>query len=142
MSSAAAAGDATSAGQSNLPCQDSLYIVPFFTVLVALLMVSGLSADGAAELQGQTVTTQKQHTTQADRNYEAFRKVLPDLLKSYPGKFALMHDGEVVDFFSSLGDAVKFGKERFGDNNFSVQEVTSQTASLGFHSYGLYHFSH
>ena len=90
-------------------------------------------------MQAQAV--KKHDSTQADLNYEAFRKLLPEILKSHAGQFALMRDGSIVEYFSTLGDAVKFGKEKFGDHNFSVQEVTSQSANLGFHSYALYHIS-
>ncbi|HEX3484267.1 MAG TPA: hypothetical protein VHT51_04355 [Micropepsaceae bacterium] len=90
-------------------------------------------------MQAHAVTSKKHDQSEVDRNYEAFRKMLPDLLKSNPGQFALMNNGQVVDFFTSLGDAVRFGKEKFGDHKFSVQEVTSQSVNLGFHSYALYH---
>src|SRR5712671_5795539 len=78
---------------------------------------------------------------EADRNYQVFREKLPELLRSHPGKFALMSGGQVVDFFSTLSDAVRAGKEKFGDHKFSVQEVTSQNVNLGFYSYALRHVS-
>jgi hypothetical protein len=74
---------------------------------------------------------------QAGRNFEEFRKLLPDLLKSRPGKYALMHDGKIVDFFDTLADAVRFGHEKFGVPNFSVQEITDKDVSLGAYSYAL-----
>ena len=77
------------------------------------------------------------HQAEVDRNFAAFNKLLPELLKSHPGKLALMHDGNVVDFFDTLSDAVRFGVVKFGDHNFSVQEVTRQTVNLGFHSYAM-----
>lgn len=89
-------------------------------------------------MQAHAVTIKAHDRSEVDRNYDAFRKMLPDLLKSNPGQFALMRNGEVVEFFSTLGDAVRFGKEKFGDHNFSVQEVTSQNINLGFHAYALY----
>jgi hypothetical protein len=73
-----------------------------------------------------------------DRNFSAFMGMLPDLLLTHPGKYALLHDGEVVDFFDSLSDAVRFGHAKFGDLNFSVQEVTRQDVSLGFYSHALH----
>lgn len=81
------------------------------------------------------------HQAKVDRNFEAFTKALPELLKSHPGKYALLHDGQVVDFFDTLGDAVKFGHAKFGDTNFSVQEVTRRIVSLGFHSYAMHQLS-
>jgi hypothetical protein len=81
------------------------------------------------------------HQAKVDRNFEAFSKMLPDLLQSHPGKYAVLHDGDVIDFFDTLGDAVKFGHAKFGDANFSVQEITRQGVNLGFHSYALYQHS-
>jgi hypothetical protein len=77
--------------------------------------------------------------TQVDKNFEAFQKLLPGLLPIHAGKFAVMNDGKIAEFFDSLSDAIKFGHAKFGDANFSVQEVTSQNINLGFYSYALYH---
>ena len=73
--------------------------------------------------------------TEVDRNYEEFRKILPDLLKKAPGKYVVMHGGEVVEFFDTFGDAVRHGQSKFGKDKFSVQEVTSR--SVSYHSYAL-----
>lgn len=51
---------------------------------------------------------------QADRNFRAFERLLPELIQSHPGKFAVLHDERVVDFFDTLGDAVKLGRVQFG----------------------------
>lgn len=77
--------------------------------------------------------------TQADKNYPIFEKLLPELMQTHPGQFVLMHDGGVVAFFDSLADAARAGRERFGDTDFSIQEIASQDTSLGFHSYALCH---
>ena len=79
--------------------------------------------------------------SQVDQNYEAFKLLLPELLKTHAGKFAVMKDGKIVEYFDTLGDAVRFGNSNFGDGNFSIQEVTSQNVNLGFHSYALHHIS-
>jgi hypothetical protein len=76
--------------------------------------------------------------SEVDKNYEAFRKLLPELLKTHPGKYVVMHNEEPIEFFDTLADAARYGHAQFGDYNFSVQEVTSQTVNLGFHSYALY----
>jgi hypothetical protein len=81
------------------------------------------------------------HQSKVDRNFEVFSELLPSLLQTHPGKYAVLHDGNVVEFFDTLGDAVKFGHAKFGDANFSVQEVTRQGVNLGFHSYAVYQHS-
>ncbi len=80
-------------------------------------------------------------STEVDKNFAAFQRMLPELLKTHPGKYALMHDKEVVEFFDTFGDAARFGKEKFGEI-FSIQEVTNRGVSLGiFASYAMHHLS-
>ena len=76
--------------------------------------------------------------TEVDRNYEEFRKILPDLLKKAPGKYVVLHGGEIAEFFDTFGDALRYGQGKFGKDKFSVQEVTSRSVSLGYHSYALH----
>jgi hypothetical protein len=77
------------------------------------------------------------HQKQVDENFEVFSRLLPELLKSHPGKYALMHSGEVIDFFDTISDAVRYGHAKFGDMDFSIQEITNHKINLGFHSYAL-----
>ena len=69
-----------------------------------------------------------------DKNFEAFRKRLPDLLKTHPNEFALLRNGEVAEFFDTAKDAVVYGQKRSEDGMFSVQKVASAVADLGFYS--------
>jgi uncharacterized protein DUF5678 len=78
------------------------------------------------------------HQKEVDDNFDAFVKLLPELLKLHPGKYALMHNGEVIEFFDTISDAVRYGHAKFGDMNFSIQEVTTQGINLGYHSYALH----
>ncbi len=73
--------------------------------------------------------------SQIDRNYQAFVARLPELLQTHPGKFALLHDEHIDEFFQSALAAVNEGARRFGMGAFSVQEVTSEVENLGFYSY-------
>jgi hypothetical protein len=71
-------------------------------------------------------------------NYEVFRQKLPELLVAHPGKFALMHDGEIVEFFDTAHDAYVAGKKLFeAPHPFSVQEIIDPPANLGFFSHAL-----
>jgi hypothetical protein len=76
---------------------------------------------------------------QVDRNYATFKSNLRDLLAKYPGKQVLLHDGEIVEVFDTLSDAVKFGNAKFGVSNYSVQEVTNRPAELGWHSHAVHY---
>ena len=75
---------------------------------------------------------------QIETNYKAFEKKLPGLLPGYRGKFALMRDGEIVEFFDTAGDAYVAGKKIFEtDKLFSIQEIIETPVDLGFFSYVL-----
>lgn len=72
------------------------------------------------------------------RNYEAFEKMLPDLLKTAKGRFALLRDCELIGLFESASAAHFAGEQRFDDNLFSVQKVEEGAINLGFFSYARY----
>ena len=73
-----------------------------------------------------------QHAVQAamHRNVTAFKEILPDLVKTHAGMFALVRDGQVVQFFYSNDDATGHGEETFDDGVFSVFEVSDQLIVL------------
>ena len=75
---------------------------------------------------------------QIENNYEAFQLELPSLLASHRGKFALMRDGKVVEFFDTARDAYVAGQRVFeNDLLFSIQEVIDTPVDLGFFSHAL-----
>lgn len=86
-----------------------------------------------------TVTTMNTDRAQVEKNYSAFKARLRDLLESHAGKQALLHDGEVVEIFDTLSDAIKFGNDKFGAGNYTVQEITSRPAELGWYSHAVHH---
>ena len=63
-------------------------------------------------------------------NYEAFKERFDELYREHPGKYALMRDREVVEFFQGFGDAVKAGRLLYGNGVFSVQHVTRKKFRL------------
>ena len=68
-------------------------------------------------------------------NYEAFIDQLDSLEVLHHGEFALMHDGEILEFYSSWENAYKTGVLMHGKGHFSVQEVTKTPVDLGFYSH-------
>lgn len=72
---------------------------------------------------------------EVERNFRAFRTLLPALLKNHANKFALMRDEEVVDFFDTSNDAFVAGTHLYEDRRFSIQEVTDQPVDLGYLSH-------
>ena len=76
---------------------------------------------------------------EVDRNYQAFLGQLPALLQSdaHKGKFALMHEEKIVEFFDTVSDAYAAGKALFKSDPFSIQEVTDVAVDLGYFSHAL-----
>jgi hypothetical protein len=73
---------------------------------------------------------------QIDRNYRAFQEQLSSLATTQRGKFALMRDGQIIEFFDTARDAYVAGQRLFEhDQLFSVQEVTETPVDLGFFSH-------
>ncbi len=71
------------------------------------------------------------------RNYEAFLQQLPGLLVTHRGKFALMRDAKIVEFFDTSADAYRAGQKLFQDQRFSIQQVIDSPVDLGFFSHAL-----
>lgn len=74
-----------------------------------------------------------------DENYQAFLVLLPELLKTHPGKFLVMRDGKPAEFFDTARDAMVFGVRTYEDGLFSVQEVTDKKADLGYYSHAVHY---
>jgi hypothetical protein len=72
---------------------------------------------------------------EVDHNYQAFRAHLPQLLATHRGKFALMRESTIVEFFDTARDAYVAGRKLFAtDQLFSIQEVVDTPIHLGFFS--------
>lgn len=78
--------------------------------------------------------TQNEEVT---RNYTAFVQKLPEIVASHRGKFALMRNAEIVEFFDTAADAFRAGQKIFRDQPFSIQEVTDVPIDLGFFSHAV-----
>lgn len=68
---------------------------------------------------------------EVDKNYEAFRKLLPELIEEHNERFALMRGKKIVQIFDSVHDAAVFAKEKYDDDLFSVQKITERVIDLG-----------
>ena len=75
--------------------------------------------------------------TEVDRNYEEFQRLLPSL-KDKEGKFALMKDGHIINFYDTFADAYSTGAAIYKDGLFSVQKVAFQPVDLGFLSHAVH----
>ena len=77
--------------------------------------------------------------TVVDKNYEEFQKLLPSLMKTHAGKYAVMREGEAIEFFDTSRDALIFGHKEYPDGLFSIQQVTNVVVDLGYFSHALHH---
>ncbi|MEM7042180.1 MAG: hypothetical protein AAF543_05155 [Pseudomonadota bacterium] len=76
--------------------------------------------------------------TEIDKNYEAFKKRLPDLAKRHPGKFALMRKEDIVQIFDSAGDARLYAEAQYKDGLWSIQQISDHILDLGFFSHAVH----
>ena len=74
-----------------------------------------------------------------DENFEAFQQLLPKIVHSQGGKFALMRNAEVVEFFDSAGDAMIYGRKEYPDGLFSIQQVRESIVDLGYFSHAVHY---
>jgi hypothetical protein len=70
---------------------------------------------------------------QVKLNYDAFKRLLPSLLKEL-NKYALMRDGEVVAIYDTMPDAVTTAQKLFPDGRCSIQKITDKPINLGYRS--------
>lgn len=64
------------------------------------------------------------------RNFAVFNERLPELLHTHSGKFALMHNGEIIEFCDTYRDAIILAKVMYPHSDFSIQEV--RAPNLGY----------
>lgn len=74
------------------------------------------------------------HQQEVDRNYDAFRTMLPELVKIHPSRFALLRHRELIACFDTARDAIEAGRMAFDDGIFSIQEISTQPIDLGYFS--------
>lgn len=75
--------------------------------------------------------------SEADRNYEVFSSLLPELMKTHANRWALLHDGTLTAVFDTARDAHLAGAKLYPEACFSVQEVTNRPADLGWFSHAV-----
>jgi hypothetical protein len=76
---------------------------------------------------------------EVEGNYRAFREMLPELLKTHAGKFAVMRQGKIEVFFDTARDAMVHATRAYPDGKFSVQEVTDTVVDFGWFSHAPHH---
>jgi hypothetical protein len=72
-----------------------------------------------------------------ERNYAAFKDMLPELLEESRGRYALLHNQELKGIYATAGEAERAGYAQFKDVPYSIQLVSEEPVDLGFYSYAL-----
>ncbi len=75
---------------------------------------------------------------EVDKNYEYFQALLKkgDLNHKY-GKFALLKNKKILDYFDTRDDAKRCASIACEDGVFSIQKVSNEVDNLGFLSYAV-----
>ena len=71
------------------------------------------------------------------RNFDHFQRMLATFLQTQRDRYALLHEGAVVAFFDTPGDADLEGTRRFDDGIYSIQQVTDEPVNLGLYANGI-----
>ncbi len=74
---------------------------------------------------------------EVDQNFEAFKAMLPDLMRDSAGKYVLLRATKLVEKFDTAGDALIYAQAQFPDGLYSIQQVTGRTIDLGFFSHAM-----
>jgi hypothetical protein len=72
-----------------------------------------------------------------NRNLAKFLEMLPSLTRDHSGKWALMRNAEIIEFYDSAIDAQIAGNVKFDDHIFSIQPVKEEAEELGYFSYAV-----
>ena len=68
---------------------------------------------------------------QVQKNHEAYEDHRDRLESEHLGRYALMHDGEIIDIYNDSGDAYSIGCDKYGLGNFTIEEIGEKPISLG-----------
>ncbi len=67
-----------------------------------------------------------------DKEIEAFEKMLPELLSTSLGKYALIFEEKLYGTFTSKEDALNYGLEKIGNKEFLIREIVHIQEPLYF----------
>jgi hypothetical protein len=73
-----------------------------------------------------------------ERNFRAFQARESAFPPSQNGKYALMHDGEVIGVYDTLADAHQTGERFYRDQVYSIQRIGRKPIGLGYFSHAVH----
>lgn len=65
-------------------------------------------------------------------NLEAFQTLNKELIEKNNLKYALLHNGILIDTYNDLDDAYKVGKKLYPENDFFIRQINAPSMSYGF----------
>ncbi|MCX8474372.1 MAG: hypothetical protein MT490_01130 [Sphingomonas sp.] len=71
---------------------------------------------------------------EVDANYDFFQRNLALLIPDHQDRYALLRKCRIDGFYDRPGDAFRAGIEKYPDELFSIQQVTTEVEDLGFFS--------
>lgn len=80
-----------------------------------------------------TTTAIPGQETAFEQDVCAYLDVLPRLLSTSEGKFALVGDAKFANVFDSRSEAMRAGYSSFGHRGFLVQKVSRHDLEMGTH---------
>ena len=76
--------------------------------------------------------------TEVNTNFEAFQRILPELSRRHPNRWALMRHGRCVACYDTLRDAYTAAQTQYDDGLFSVQKISDAVVDLGWFSHAVH----
>ncbi len=88
-------------------------------------------------MQNNEKSYKEKQEEEVENNFIFFQDELKNLLPENYGKFALIKNQKIADFFETREDASKAGRIAYQDKIFSIQEVTEEVIDLGYYSHAI-----
>ncbi len=79
----------------------------------------------------ELVELRKKQRKEQEKNNPVFAAMLPRLLKTRRGQWAVMKKGALAGFYPTLGDAGKAGDRRYRSGVYSLHEIDDREIDLG-----------
>ena len=75
---------------------------------------------------------------EVDRNFAFFQTELGNLLPKHRGKYALLRDQSIIDYYDTVLDAQTAAEQLYKDGLFSIQKVSEEVVDLGLFSHAVH----
>ncbi len=75
---------------------------------------------------------------EVDKNFAFFQAELAKIMPEHKGKYALIRNEKIENYFDTLVDAHTAGSQLFKDGLFSIQQVTDSRIDLGYFSHAVH----